>query len=613
MNTRLRKSVIAAAAFLVVAIFAIVAIVPWLVSTDLVRSAIEREMNTFTGRPVSIGGDVSVKLFPAPTAIFSDVTLLVRGDEKQSILTIENVEADIAPWTILSRNPSFTKIRLRRPHLRLNRNEDGTINWRDSMSRIGSAVDMARQRIESEAEPEKLLTDETPKEMASIGIVDGILTIEDVSSGATEEIAAITGSVNWLELDGALTTSGAGNWRGVPFSVEFAASMPLALFAGSSTDANFSLQSNMGALTFTGMLDFYETLFAEGEIEFSTPSTSELLELLGAKIDAGRAIGALTLAGPVNLSNQRIRFEQAALSIEENAGSGAIEISKPETGPSIIAGTLEFQTLDLSTFLGSFITIPARSWQFETPILLDFMSQMHTDLRLSAQSARFGNIEMSDLAATAQIGDASAIFDIGDAQAYGGNIQARLQFNRGKYQDHTALMSFSGLGVDTRLVDEALDLPRSVPLGIAQMSVDLEAPLDSWNGMSKAAKGRFMLKMNDGITAGFGVETLLRNEELNQFFTLSGDVQGQEQFSSLNIEGALADGVVTLEEAQIAYDQGNVQLEGVAPFRSGGIALTATVQPVADEDETSPHQFFIGGSWDRAFATPLRLPGPLGE
>ncbi len=174
-------------------------------------------------------------------------------------------------------------------------------------------------------------------------------------------------------------------------------------------------------------------------------------------------------------------------------------------------------------------------------------------------------------------------------------------------------MSVSGLGVDTRLVDEALNLPRNVPLGIAQMSIDLEAPLDSWNGMSKAAKGRLMLKMSDGVTVGFGADTLLRNGGLTQFFTLSGDVQGQEEFSTLEIEGTLADGVVTLESAEINYQQGRVQLEGVAPFRSGGIALTATVQKNDDTEADATNQFFIGGSWDRAFATPLRLPGSLGE
>ncbi|MEM8539617.1 MAG: AsmA family protein [Pseudomonadota bacterium] len=613
MSIGVRKSAFIATVTIGAAIVAIVAIVPWLVSTDLVRNAIEREMSTFTGRPLSIGGDVSVNFFPSPTAVFDDVTFLVRGDEQQSILSIDNVEADIAPLTLLSRNPSFTEIRLTRPHLRLTRQIDGTINWRDSMARIGQAIDMARRRIESEGEPQKLLLDEFPKDMASIGIVDGTLTIDDVSNETMEEITAITGAIDWQKLDGALATSGTGSWRGIPFSIEYAASEPLALFAGNSTASNFSLQSELGSLTFDGVLDFYETLFAEGAVELSTPSTSALLEWLGTKIDAGRAIGALTLTGPVNLSNQRVRFEQASITIEENEGSGAIEISSPAVGPRIIAGTLEFQTLDLSSILGSFVTVPTSRWQFETPILLDFLSQMHTDLRLSAQNARFGNIEMSDLAATAQINEASAIFDIGDAQAYGGNVQARLQFNRGENDDHRALMSISGQGVDTRLVDAALELPSSVPLGIAQMSLDLEAPLNSWNGMSKTAKGRLMFKMNEGATVGFGINALMRNEQLNQFFTLSDDAQGQEAFTSLGIDAVLADGVATLETAEIVYEQGIVQINGVAPFGSGGIAMTATVQPNDGSEDDKTHQFFIGGSWDRAFATPLRLPVSLGE
>lgn len=612
MTLRVPKSAIAIGVALLVAIIAMVAMVPWLVSTDLVRSAIEREINTFSGRPVSIGGDVSVRLFPIPTAVFDDVTFQARGNEKRSILTVENVEADIAPLTLLSRDPSFTAIRLKRPHLRLIKRADGTVNWRDSMGRIGAAVDMARERVASDGAEKPLLIDEFPKEMASVGITDGTLAFEDLALGTEEQITGITGSINWLQLDGAASITGTGSWRDTPFSVSFNANAPLALFAGSSTNSSIAFESDAASLNFDGSLNFYEKFFVEGDLEFNTQSASDLLKLFGAKIDAGRAIGPLSISGPLALFSKRARFEQAQLSIEDNAGSGALEVSFPDIGPWVVAGTLEFESLDLSSLLGSFVTVPQYSWQYEIPISLDFLSQLHTDLRLSAQTANFRNIELSELAATAQISDKSAIFDIGDAMAYGGNVQARLQFNRGKYDDDKSLMSISGQGVDLGLIDEALDLPSTVPLGIAQMSIDVEAPLGSWTSMSRAATGRVMLKMNEGATRGFGIETLLSNAELSQFFTLSDSQNGQETFDALSIEGALTDGIATLETAQIVYPNGRVRLEGVAPYRSGGIALTATVEPIA-ETEAGTYQFFIGGSWDRAFATPLIATPPLGE
>ncbi len=613
MDMRLRKTIVYLLVALAVALVAIIAATPWLVSTDLVRSAIEREMNTFTGRPISIGGDVTVRLFPGPTAVFDDVSLDVLGNEQQSILTIENVEADIAPWTLLSTNPSFTAIRLTRPHLILTRQADGTVNWRDSMGRIGTAIDMAHRTIENDAEAKILLVDEFPTAMAAIGITDGAITIDDLTTQTQRELTAINGTVNWLQLDGALDMDTTGIWKENSITLEFRADKPLAFFVGKPTQSELLLESAIGTIGFIGSLDFYESLFAEGELEFSTPSTSALLEVLGAKIDPGRAVGSLALGGAVNLSNQRLRFEQATLSIDENTGSGALEINGSGEGPDIIAGTLEFDSLDLASFLGAFITLPSNRPPFEPPLNLDFMSQIHTDLRLSAQSAQFGAFEMTELAATAQINDASAIFDIGDALAYGGNVQARLQLSRDQAKGDTALMSLSGQGVDTRLVGQALDLPRTMPLGIAQMSVDVEAPLGSWRSMLQTAEGRLMFKMNEGTTIGFGFQTLLESVGPSQFFTLSNQDQGEEVFTSLNFEGALADGVATIESAEINYEQGKVQLEGVAPYKSGGIALTATVEPAKESVVPEARQFFIGGSWDRAFATALRAPTAFGE
>ncbi len=613
MDMRLRKTIVYLLVALAIAVIALILATPWLVSTDLVRSAIEREMNTFTGRPVTIGGDVTVRLFPGPTAVFDDVSLDVRGNEQQSILTVENVEADIAPWTLLSTNPSFTAIRLTRPHLRLTRNIDGTVNWRDSMGRIGSAIDMAHQKLEEDSEAEKLLDDGFPTAMAAIGITDGSILIDDLASQTMREISTINGTVNWLQLEGALDIDTTATWQENSISLDFNADKPLAFFAGKPTQLELVLENELGSIGFSGNLDFYETLFAEGQLEFSTPSTSALLEILGAKIDPGRAIGSLALSGAASLSNQRLRFDQATLSIDDNTGSGALEITGSEEGPNIVVGTLEFDSLDLSSFLGAFITLPSNRPPFEPPLNLDFMSQIQTDLRLSAQTAQFGDFEMSELAATAQINQTSAIFDIGDALAYSGNIQARLQFARDQVEGDTALMSLSGQGVDTRLLGQALDVPSTMPLGIAQMSIDVEAPLGSWRSMLQTAEGRLMFKMNEGTTVGFGFQTLLESVGPNQFFTLSNQEQGEELFTSLNFEGALADGVATIVSAQINYEEGTVQLEGVAPYKSGGIALTATVEPAKESVIPETRQFFIGGSWDRAFATALRAPTAFGE
>ncbi|MDP1092430.1 hypothetical protein Q6316_29750, partial [Klebsiella pneumoniae] len=58
-----------------------------------------------------------------------------------------------------------------------------------------------------------------------------------------------------------------------------------------------------------------------------------------------------------------------------------------------------------------------------------FADRFNLDLRLSAAHATAGPIQLTDMAGTAQVKNGLAVFDISDAGAFGGNIQASLRFD----------------------------------------------------------------------------------------------------------------------------------------------------------------------------------------
>src|SRR5690606_38390753 len=95
-----------------------------------------------------------------------------------------------------------------------------------------------------------------------------------------------------------------------------------------------------------------------------------------------------------------------------------------------VTGTLAFKSLDLPSFLAAFTPLPPDPKSAETSISTSEANGFNLDLRLSAAAATAGSIKLSDIAATAQVKDGLAAFDISDAQAFGGNIQFGMRVDR---------------------------------------------------------------------------------------------------------------------------------------------------------------------------------------
>lgn len=591
---------------LMAAMLIFAALIPWLVSTDVMRSAIARELSAFVGRPVALQGKVTLQLFPTPKTILENVTLPIRGEEEQPKLSIERIEADVALLTLLSRNPDFTDFSLYQPKLNLTRSPDGAINWQDGLGRVSSAVVAAKRQIKESADgnPEPLLPDGFPTSLASIQIYNGEIYLNTPQSERIDQLTQINGFVSWPLVDRAASIEIEGVWQEEGITIDVQSEQLIAVLSGLSADTDVLIEHPLGSIEFQGSLGLGDTLFADGTVSFKTGSLTKLLNMIGTNIDAGRALEAVAIDGTMKLGPRKASLVTENLVVDQNIGAGVLELSFAGDKPPSINGTLDFESLNLNAFLAAFISLPDSIDDQRSKVDLDFISQIHTDLRLSAKAAVLGSIEMTGLAATAQISDVGALFDIGDAQAYDGLVQAKLHFTTSEDGTEKSTVSIAGQDVDLGQAKQLLTLPNAVPTGTVTFSLDAEAPLSGWNTMLQTAKGTLAVNITSGATTGFGAQTLMDNVQENAFFSLRTAEDISEPFDLLNLEGNLTDGVMAIENAQIDYPSGKVTLGGVAPYRSGGIALTASVEPATDEDE-SEAKFFIGGSWARAFATLL--------
>lgn len=597
------------------------AAMPWLVSSDLVRVAIERELTSFVGRTVILDGELELDLFPSPKARINNVRIPSRNDSQVNTLTINRIEVDISLITILSRNPRFTAYKLDGPQLTLQRHAGGTLNWPDILGRVSAATQQAKAALnvynesqsETASEPTKqvidLLPDSFPSRMGIVTFTSGTIVLEGETGKEPFKLTALGGTINWGDLESAASTKISGVYNGQPVGIEGQVQRPLALLAGDRSNVRLTGTSDLGVFNFEGAIGFLRTFFADGRIDVSAPALSPLVEWLDSGYDPSGNITELSFAGAMQITNRKARFDSLDIQMDKNIGKGLLEVSFPLNEKPLISGTFDFSALNLKDIINVFIKVPDSGLSSLQESEFKLIDQIRTDIRISAATANIGKLSLTDLAATAQISGETAIFDIGDVHLFGGNFQSQINITRQENAKRTMQFKLNGSQIDTSLADQAIGLPSIIPLGKADFTFSSQSEIASWRHMAQTTEGTISFKMDNGTARNFAASTLLKSENSGQFFTLSDEQGGNDVFNTLEFYGHLSDGVVTIRDTVVTYPTGIINFVGVAPYRSSGIALTAIATPqTTDANDAEAKRFFIGGSWDRAFAT-LLLPG----
>ncbi len=430
-SAMVRRSIWALAA----AVFALVAIaasIPYIASTQILRDRIALELSAWTGYRVTLGSAPEIDLWPVFRTTLSNVRMSSwSGDASNPVVDAEIVEADLSALAALRGDIVFTNVRFVRPTVRLSR-ADGHLQLQQSpqAGRIAGAVSLARNVVAADpAKPDRSKLPDTA--MGTVSFRDARVVIE-TGKGEREFMSAITGKLSWASLDRAASLSATGIWHGESVAVEASSEQPLMLLAGGQAPVDLSLKSAPANLSFNGTLNLSPESFIDGTASFSTPSLKRMLEWSQAEISTGAAIGALSVDSHVNGTAQRMKFENAKLTLDGNPGNGTVEVALPGGGatPSV-AGTLAFDKIDLRSFLAAFASLGIHTGPKGAGIDPGVPDQVNLDLRLSAQNATAGSVALSSVAATAQVKQGLAAFDISEAKVFGGTVQIGLRMDRG--------------------------------------------------------------------------------------------------------------------------------------------------------------------------------------
>ena len=610
-------------AVLLVAVSALAAVaVPLVVSTELVRDRLERDISQWTGQYVILGSSPKLAFWPVPSITFNHVSIMSRQSSRSEPLAVaESVTADFSVVSALTGSPSFGNLRLQAPVFTVERGPDGRFNWESDTGRIARAARIAAANAAGNSKkPRQAVPD---YRMGTITISNGTLRFIDKEDDDVETASRLDGQINWPEMDGPGQLDIHGNFRGQDVHLAVSSDRPLLLIGGANGPLSASFDSKLVSLSFSGSAMLTSRSFLKGKLNLQTRSVQKVMEWVGSDIRPGEAIGKLRVDADLTTQRDRINLDNLIIDIDENRGIGVLDVQLPKPDFPVVAGTLAFNKLNITSFLKAFTPLPRPGHNIATTIDTQFLHQLELDLRLSAQSATLGSLSMSDLAAAARIDQGRASFEVGDATAYGGSLMGKVQISE-KGLDGGGVVQASARNVDFGAIFDALKLRGPLPRGKGALDLQLKSSYPLWATSSGDITGSLRVTMRNGTIPSFDLGTFRALSAKQRFFDLSRAASGSLAFSSVDFQGQFADGLAEINRGEIRTKDWMIDLNGVLPYSKGSLAMAGTLTPNkpakapkaggdAGKQQESPKpappqpilRFFIGGSWPSPVISPV--------
>ncbi len=571
---------------------------PHLISSAVVRSAIETSMAQWAGHPVTIEDVSELRFWPRPEVTLDGIRIRRASDRPdEPFVEIQRLSAEFSLLSAVKGKPDFNDFRFETPKLRIQRDVDGRLDWSGD-GLLNAAVRGAlttRENAGSEAG-----TIET--EIGSVEIIDGEVTLTDAQSGTTIVADQVNAKLDWPRLAAPLSGQATFNVQDRGMSLSLQTPTPLLLLGGaaSQVDLSASLPGMRGQIK--GVIDLNQASLEQANVDLSIWDVPQAASVFGLRLAGTERWQTASLQAQVTNAEDEWRFDNFEFEINDSPGDGILTLKKRADAKPLLIGTVAVDLLNLDDFLQALSIDLGDRANVRLPSLsrwVDF------DMRVSAATATVADFQLTDLGASLTGGDGSLKLVIGDTRFLGGTLSARLN---GSGQGFVQ-------GAEIAVMMDRIDLgslmsrfsPGSLALkGIGSLTLDAKLVGPGWQRNIDAMSGTLDIRADDGEIVGLNVEGLRRLSTDRAYFQLSAAGSGEFDYRSLDMSVRFSEGSAEVEKARIVGEGDTLVLSGIIPYSRQALALTGELSEVEPETPTmAPLRFFIGGAWHDPVISPI--------
>ena len=240
------------------------------------------------------------------------------------------------------------------------------------------------------------------------------------------------------------------------------------------------------------------------------------------------------------------------------------------------------------------------------PLVIDGLTGLDLDLRLSAAHITLGRAKLGRTAVAANLRGGKLLVTIGESQAFGGVLKGSMALAASDAgAEFKSQLQFTDVDLEKCLGDifqfRRLD-------GRGDIAVAIDATGNSVLALTRTLNGTANLTGRQGSLLGWNVEQLLRRLERRPLSGTGDFRNGRTPFEKLMADFKIVDGIATVETVSLEGSKVRLGLAGSASipardFDLHGVASLAATS-AADAAPAFELPFVVQGPWD----DPILLP-----
>jgi AsmA protein len=563
---------------------ALLAAVAFLIPASSVRDAVKAEIRAVTGLDPVLRGPASVSLFPTGTVSFADVVL---GDERNggsTALTAERLTARLSFFPLLIGRIQVSDVTLVRPTIAVVIEAPGRSNWTALAATLASALQPNADRASSFSE---------------IRIEDGTILVRDDARGIAEKLTNVGASLAWPSMFQSFAATGRFVWRDEPVDASITLTDFVAALGGNPSGMKLRLTGGPLKIAFDGHVSTKPTLKLEGNLAADAASLRDALRWAGQKQLPGGGFGRFALKAKTNLVGGTLALSGVNIELDGNAAEGVLTFASD--GRQTLQGTLAAEGIDLTPYVSTIRLVAGsdREWN-RAPILLESLTGLDVDLRLSAAQVKISDSKLGRTAAAASLRAGKLTVTIGESQAFGGVVKGSFGVAKSDAgADFKAQLQFTKVDLDSSL-NAMFGLQRLE--GKGNLDFNVEGSGANVLAITQTLSGTATLTGQKGAVTGVNVEQLLRRLERRPLSGSGEYRSGRTPYEKLTINLSIAQGVVNAEEVRMEGSAVRLALAGTAFIPARELDFTGTANLVTPSGtEATPGfelPFMVRGSWE---------------
>jgi AsmA protein len=562
MKSTLKWTAVVVVALMVIVIGALL-IIPNFLDANRYKSELEKYVLETTGRPLRLGGDVRLSLFPWAGVSFSDLRLgNTPAFTEKDFLTVKSFDVRVKLWPLLSKQVEMDRLMVSEPRLLLVTNKDGAVNW-----------DFGAKPVQPKPPAPTPSTPETGLPIASLQI--GELSIQnaqivliDHGKGSRQEISGLNAAVRDISFDRPVRLTLSGTLNQKPFSAEGRfgpvgknpgqGSVPLELTADAFGQLRLKVKGSVENLLVAPR--------ASTEVEVAEFSPRRLLAEIGQPLPPtadAKVLERLSFKAGVTADAKSAAISNGLLALDDsklNFTANATEFSKPN-----LAFDLQLDQINLDRYLppkssagtGGPSAGPAAQKTDYAPLRKLVLNGNAKIGKMTVSNAKVEDVNLKIMAK-----DGILSLDPFAMKLYQGTAAGKTAMNvKGETPVTEVQLNLDKVQINPLLKDLA---NKDFLEGTTQARIALSTRGDDPARIKQVLDGKGNLILNDGAIVGVDLAGMVRNVKAAFGGEAKSGAKPRTDFAELIVPFTIANGVFHTTETNMKSPLVRLQAAGKA-------------------------------------------------